>query len=317
MKKMKANRYWLLIFSLIMAFNSTVYAQDEPPVPEQIVTLRYFNDNNHFQYLLVESSLKTGKKLEPLGNKVFQLYLDVNDPANLITKVLTDKNGKAKAVIPVRLKSVWDSASTHTFLVVAEGTSKEEETTTEFTITKSKITLDTTNEDGVRNITATVMKLENESWVPAADVEMKLGVMRMDKSILSAGDEATYTTDSTGIATVEFTKNNLPGDLKGNIVLAASVEDNDELGNLIIERPVNWGVAVKEDKSFFDQRALWTTRFKTPYWLLIMAYSIAIGVWGTILYLVFQLVKIKKLGAEVKRSSKPSRPSKPVTLEQA
>jgi hypothetical protein len=35
------------------------------------------------------------------------------------------------------------------------------------------------------------------------------------------------------------------------------------------------------------------------------------------LYLVFQLVKIKKLGAEVKRSSKPSRPSKPVTLEQA
>jgi hypothetical protein len=201
MKKMKANRYWLLIFSLIMAFNSTVYAQDELPVPEQIVTLRYFNDNNHFQYLLVESSLKTGKKLEPLGNKVFQLYLDVNDPANLITKVLTDKNGKAKAVIPVRLKSVWDSASTHTFLVVAEGTSKEEETTTEFTITKSKITLDTTNEDGVRNITATVMKLENESWVPAADVEMKLGVMRMDKSILSAGDEATYTTDSTGIET--------------------------------------------------------------------------------------------------------------------
>ena len=118
----------------------------------------------------------------------------------------------------------------------------------------------------------------------------------MDKSILSAGDEATYTTDSTGMANVEFKRDNLPGDLKGNIVLAASVEDNDELGNLLIEKPVNWGVAVKEDKSFFSQRALWTTRFKTPYWLLIMAYSIAIGVWSTILYLVFQLVKLKKLG---------------------
>ena len=296
MKKMKANRYWLLVFSLIVAFNSTVYAQDEPVVPKEIVTLRYFNDNNHFQYLLVQSSLKTGKKLEPLANKVFQLYLDVNDPANLITKVLTDKNGQAKAIIPVRLKSLWDSASTHTFVVVAEGTSKEEETTTEFTITKSKITIDTTNEGGVRNITASVMKLENESWLPVADVEMKIGVVRMDKSILSAGDEATYTTDSTGMANVEFKRDNLPGDLKGNIVLAASVEDNDELGNLLIEKPVNWGVAVKEDKSFFSQRALWTTRFKTPYWLLIMAYSIAIGVWSTILYLVFQLVKLKKLG---------------------
>lgn len=296
MKKMKANRYWLLVLSLIMAFNSTVYAQDEPVVPKEIVTLRYFNDNNHFQYLLLQSSLKTGKKLEPLANKVFQLYLDVNDPANLITKILTDKNGQAKAIIPVRLKSLWDSASTHTFVVVAEGTSKEEETTTEFTITKSKINIDTTNEGGVRNITASVMKLENETWVPAADVEMKIGVVRMDKSILSAGDEATYTTDSTGIATVEFKKDSLPGDLKGNIVLAASVEDNDELGNLLIEKPVSWGVAVKEDKSFFAHRALWTIRSKTPYWLLIMAYSITIGVWGTILYLVFQLFKLKKLG---------------------
>ena len=30
MKKMRANKYCLLIFSLLMAFNSVVYAQDEP-----------------------------------------------------------------------------------------------------------------------------------------------------------------------------------------------------------------------------------------------------------------------------------------------
>jgi hypothetical protein len=296
MKKMRANKYCLLIFSLLMAINSTVYAQDEPAKPKEIVNLRYFNENSHFQYLQVESSLKTGKKLEPIGSKVFLLYLDSNDPANLVNKVQTDKDGKAKAIIPVRLKSLWDSASTHTFIVATEG-SGEKETTTDLTITKSKITIDTTNEAGVRNITASVMKLQNGSWVPAGNVEMKLGVMRMDKSILSAGDEATYTTDSLGIATVEFKKDSLPGDLKGNIILAASVEDNDEIGNLLIEKSVNWGVAVKEDKSFFSQRALWTTRFKTPYWLLIIAYSISIGVWSTILYLVFQLIKLKKLGA--------------------
>ena len=162
--------------------------------------------------------------------------------------------------------------------------------------TKAKIKIDTTNVDGVRNITASVMKLENGNWIPAADVEMKLGVLRMDKRILSGGDEATYTTDSTGMVTVEFKRDNLPGDIKGNIVLAASVEDNEEFGNLLIEKPVKWGVSVKEDKSFFDQRALWKNRSKTPYWLLIMAYSIAAGVWVTILYLVFQLFKIKKLG---------------------
>ncbi len=273
-----------------------VYAQDEPVETKEVVNLHYFNNNNNVQYLLLESLLKTGKKSEPQSNKVFQLYLDVNDPANLITKVLTDANGKAKAIIPEKLKTLWDGTPDHTFIVVAEGSSKEEETSSEFTITKAKITIDTSNTDGVRSIIASVMKLKDNEWVPAADVEMKLGVKRMN-SILSAGDEATYTTDSTGTVTVEYKKENLPGDAQGNILLAARVEDNDELGNLLIEKPVNWGVAVKEDKSFFNQRTLWTTRFYTPYWLLIMAYSIAIGVWGTILYLVFQLVKIKKLGA--------------------
>jgi hypothetical protein len=295
MKKLKSNKYWLLIFSLLMAFNSMVYAQDEPVETKEVVNLHYFNINNNVQYLLLESLLKTGKKSEPQSNKVFQLYLDVNDPANLITKVLTDANGKAKAIVPEKLKTLWDGTSDHIFIVVAEGSSKEEETSSEFTITKAKITIDTSNTDGVRSIIASVMKLKNNEWVPASEVEMKLGVKRMN-SILSAGDEATYTTDSTGTVTVEYKKENMPGDEHGNILLAARVEDNDELGNLLIEKPVNWGVAIKEDKSFFDQRTLWTTRFHTPYWLLIMAYSIALGVWGTILYLVFQLVKIKKLG---------------------
>ena len=297
MNKMKTSKFLVLIVSFLIVFHSAVNAQDEPAKPKQVVTLRYFNENNRFQYLLLESRLKTGKKLEPIANKAFQVYLDSNSSPNLVGKVKTDREGKVKTLIPANLKSVWDAASTHTFLVMAETPGTEEEVPTEFTITKSKITIDTTNEDGVRNITATVMKFENGNWVPAENVEMKLGVLRMDKSILSAGDEATYTTDSSGIATAEFKRENLPGDAKGNLTLAASVEDNDELGNLIIDKPVHWGVAVKEDKTFFDQRALWTTRFKTPYWLLMIAYSISIGVWGTILYLIFQLFKIKKLRA--------------------
>jgi hypothetical protein len=294
MKKMKANKYLLLIFSL-MAFNSIIYAQDEPEEQKEIVKLHYFNINNNMQYLEVESLLKTGKKIEPQSNKVFQLYLDSNSAANLITKVLTDVNGKAKAVIPPQLKALWDGASEHKFIVVAEGSSKEEETSSEFTITKTKIAIDTSTVDSVRSITATVMKLENNEWIPAADVEMKLGIKRLG-GILSGGEEATYTTDSTGTATAEFNKDKLPGDLHGNIILVASVQDNDDFGNLSIEKQVPWGIAEKPNTHFFDQRALWATQFKTPYWLLFMVYSIGLGIWATLLYLLFQLFKIKKLG---------------------
>jgi hypothetical protein len=297
MKHNTPAKYFVWILFLFV-FNFNVKAQDEKAEPQQIVNFHYYNKNNSLQYLQIESLLKTGKKSEPQARKVFQLYLDSNKAENLITKVLTDKMGRARAVIPLNLKDMWDGAAAHTFIVVAERTMPDEdEPTYEFPITKAKIQLDTSTIDGVRNITASVMKLEDSEWVPAADVEMKVGIRRMDNIIISANDEPTYTTDSTGTVTVEMKKDSLPGDVHGNMVLAASVEDNEELGNLLIEKTVSWGVPLKVDKTFFSQRSLWATRFRTPYWLLTIAYSMAIGIWAVIVYLVVQIIKIKKLGA--------------------
>lgn len=297
MKHNTPAKYFVLILFLF-AFNFNVKAQDEKAEPKQIVNFHYYNKNNILQYLQIESLLKTGKKSEPQARKVFQLYLDSNKAENLITKVLTDKMGRARAVIPLNLKDMWDGAAAHTFVVVAERTMPDEdEPTYEFPITKARIQLDSSTIDGVRSITASVMKLEGSEWVPASDVEMKVGIKRIDNSILSANDEPTYTTDSTGTVTVEMKKDSLPGDVHGNMVLAASVEDNEEFGNLLIEKTVSWGVPLKVDKTFFSQRSLWATRFRTPYWLLTIAYSLAIGIWSVIIYLVFQIIKIKKLGA--------------------
>ena len=162
-------------------------------------------------------------------------------------------------------------------------------------ITKTKISIDTSSDGATRNIIVAISALINNEWVSAKDVEMKVGISRLG-GILSAGDEETYTTDSTGTVTVELKKDSLPGDEKGNIVLAAKVEDNDQYGNLEIEKTVPWGIAVTPDKTFFDQRTLWSTRFRTPVWLLFMAYSIVIGVWGTLIYLVMQIIKVRKMG---------------------
>jgi hypothetical protein len=296
MKKLKRNKLIWLFLALSAITSNGVAGQEDSVAPKQIVKLQYYNNNNSLQYLVLENILKKGKKIEPQKNKVFKIFLDRNQPENLVTRVVTDNYGKAKAIIPPQLKSTWDSAAKHTFLVVAEATGKEEETTTEFTITKAKISLDTSSVDGTKNISVTVMKYENDSWIPVKDVEMKIGIQRLG-GILSAGDEDNYTTDSTGTATSEFKKEKLPGDTKGNLLLVARVEDNDELGNLVIEKEVPWGITTKADNSFFNQRTLWSTRFKTPLWLLFMAYTIVIGVWGTIIYLVMQLVKIKKQGS--------------------
>ncbi len=293
MKKMEKNKFIFLLLSLLfILMTNQAVGQEDSVKAKELVKLKYFNDNNTTQYLIVETLLKKGKKTEPRKNKLLQLYLDSNNAENLIAKVTTDKEGNAKSFLPPVLKTAWDAKPTHTFIAVENG--KEDEVAAELEITKAKMEIDTSSEEGVRSVTVKVMKYQNSEWVPANEVEMKIGVQRLG-GILSAGDEESYSTDSSGIIKVEFKKDSLPGDEKGNFLLVAKAEDNDQFGNLLASKTVNWGVALTQSNGFFNQRTLWSTRFKTPIWLLFMAYSIVIGVWGTIIYLIFQIIKIKKI----------------------
>ena len=297
MKKKNTNNFILLLLLVAgtLLTNKAIAQEDtaaKKETPKELVTLKYYAENSGVQYLMLHNFLKTGKKIEPLKNKVFKLYLDSSSAENLIGNVTTDDKGRAKSFLPPSLKIMWDANTLHKFIAMANG--KDEDAAAEIEIAKARIKIDTSSEEKIKSITVLVTKLENGAWLAVKDVEMKIGIQRHG-GILSAGEAATYTTDSTGTAIVQLNKDSLPGDIKGNIILAASVEDNDLFGNLMVKKTVPWGVSVITAPGFFDQRTLWSTRFRTPIWLLVMAYSIVIGVWGTIIYLVLQLIKIKKL----------------------
>lgn len=292
MKKMKTDKYICLILAVFFLFQNYGSLAQEKSEGKVVVTLHYYNKGNTLQYLILEDMLKVNKTLSPRKNKSYELYLDSVGSGTLISKLTTNEKGKAKAFIPASLKENWNASPQHTFIVMAG----DEEIISDYMITRSKLTIDTTTIDGVRNINVSLMKWEDNDWVPSPEVEMKVGIARTGGSILPAGDDESYTTDSAGIIVVELKKDSLPGDLKGNYVIAARIESNDEFGNVEIEKTVPWGLVQKVDHSFFEKRELWTIRHRTPIWLLALAYSIIIGVWGTIIYLVVQLFKIKKLG---------------------
>lgn len=290
----------ILLLAAFFAGINNVLAQDSTK-KELVVNVGYYMTSNKMIYLIVNTKTKIDKKFQPVKNSLVNLYLDSVSENNLIGKVTTNEAGKAKAVLPPGLKAAWESSAGHKFLAVAEASKDFDETEGEAVVTKTKLSIDTTSDGETRSIIVSVSALKGSEWVPAKDVEMKVGINRMG-GILSAGDDPTYTTDSSGSVTVEFKKDSLPGDEKGNIVLAAQVEENDMYGNLLLEKTVPWGVVFKPDNNFFNQRTLWSKRSKTPPWLLFMAYSIVIGVWGTILYLVRQMFKIKKLSKDMPAS---------------
>jgi hypothetical protein len=282
-------RYFTGIFFCLIIFVSNRVAAQEEVVKDPIVRLHYYNSNNSFQYILVESLLKAGKKFEPQKLKTIQLYLDSNIVDNLIGKVVTDEKGKAIITLPPQLKAIWNGAASHNFIAIEDGNQFE------LPITKSRISMDTSSSEGSRSVTVHVDQFVKGEWIVAPDVEMKIGVKRHG-GILPAGDDVTSTTDSTGSVTVEFNKDSLPGDQKGIITLIARTEDHESFGNIITEKKCAWGKATIPDTHFFDQRTLWTRQSRTPYWLLGIAYCMVFAVWGTLIYLVMQMLKIRRLG---------------------
>jgi hypothetical protein len=292
-------RYHNLIIILFFLFGTSIdtNAQDSAASKTQL-SLSYFLPVNNVPYLEVSTKRKVGRKFEPVKDISVNIYFNEAAATNLLGKVITGVSGKGRIGFPPSFKNVWDSLNEFKFIALSDSPQGKEPLNGDITVKKAILTIDTTSEDGARTVTAQLKKKNGNDWIPVKDIEMKLGIKRMLGN-LSVGDKEMYTSDSSGISSAEFTRDSMPGDQKGNIILEAEVDDNDTYGNLATEKTVAWGTSVKPPKNFFDQRTLWSTRFKTPIWLLFVAYSIVIGVWGTIIYIVFQIAKIKRMGKAV------------------
>jgi hypothetical protein len=287
------------IFFLLTAFIIFSAAQAQDSITKQpLLDVNYFSYNNNIQYVQVMARLKQGRKFEPVKGVVLKVYLDSISSSMLMTeRAVTDETGKADATIPPSLQKQWNASAKHKFIAEASGVKEFERQNAEMEIVKARLLIDTATGDETKNITATFTAFENGEWTPVKGVDMKIVIKRMGGD-LTIGDEANYTTDSSGTVTAEFKRDSIPGDSNGNIVLVAKVEDNDNYGNLSVEKTAKWGAPLIYHSTLYE-RSLFATRDKAPIWLLFMAYFIIGIVWGTLIYLVFQIFKIKKLGKQV------------------
>ncbi len=280
---------------LITGIKAISFAQDSIVAPV-LLDIKYFVSDRQAPYLIVKTKIKKERKFLPVKDITVVVFLNEKSNTSTLGKIITNEKGEGKIIIPVSFKSTWDSSSEFTFKATSEPVGKTEALTAEVVIKKAKLVLDTLNEDGVRSIRITSLEKNGSEWKPVKGVEVKIMVKRL-LGDLPIGDEESYTTDSSGQIIAQFKRDSLPGDINGNLVLLAKTEDNDLYGNLLIEKNCKWGKPLQDNNDAFNSRTLWGAHFKTPFWLLGIAYSIIIGVWGIIIFLVVQIFKIKKLGA--------------------
>jgi len=291
------NNYKLFFACIIGLCSFSAIAQEEKPKPKLLLELGYHLSNNKIPFVSVYTKSKNERKFIPVPNIAVKIYLTQEADANLLGTVKTNNEGRGIVSFPPSVQALWDTATQFTIVGTTEANKDYRSTSSETSATKAKINLDTVMVDGARNILVTVTKKQGMNWVPAKDIETKITVKRSIGN-LSVSDAETYTTDSAGQATVEFKRIGIPGDEKGNITLVARTEDNEFVGNLSIEKTVPWGSNFVNQGIDFNRRTLFATRNKAPWWLLFLAGSIFIGVWSVIVYLVSQIIKMRKLGTD-------------------
>lgn len=294
---MKVNYHHKLIIVFLFLLSvcvNKIHAQEEPPASTPVMSIRYFLPVSNLPYIEVNTQTKTGRVLEPLANIAVNVYFTEQADENFLGKIVTGRFGKGRVYFPASFKSTFDSLNEFTFIAISDTSARIDELSSEIIIKKAILVLDTIVADEIRTVNAVLKEKKENEWVAVADIEMKLGIKRLLGN-LTVGEEETFTSDSAGTASAEFKRDSLPGDEKGNLVLVARVEDNDNYGNLIVEKTVPWGIVTKSETGFWH-RSLWSKGNLAPYWLLAIAFFIIAGVWGTIFYLVRQLFIIKKLG---------------------
>jgi hypothetical protein len=281
-----------IILTIGMILLITGESMSQVPKNNLILGLGYFNDNDHLQYLKANTKAKIDGKFHQVVGIHLSFYITDESPANLLGKVVTNDKGTATLFIPPSAKSAWNRSSNQSFLVVSDKTKEYESVHSNFDLTKSRIQIDTLPD---RKITASFSVFKDSAWRPVKGVDMKVTVKRMGGD-LNVAETPTYTTDSLGLISADFKQDKLPGDSAGNLIIIAEVDDNDIYGNLTTEKSVPWGMATKY-VSAYNQRSLFARRGWSPLWLEWMAYSIIAAVWGVLLYLFFQIRKLKRLGA--------------------
>lgn len=291
----------LLIITALFFYNSTSVAQE---IKDSTAKLSFTMNlgslvSNGTRSVKVLVTRKENKKTIIVDdlNAPFNLYLkevkdyDAATGTGWMSKTSLNNEGEGIFIFPTWFSKLADSIHEYTFIVKMEADPKYEDAEEQITIADAKISLSYSGEDSVKTLGALISGWKDQTYSPVASAELKLCIKRTF-NFLPIG-EAGVTTDSSGIISGELPLD-IPGNANKTITLAARLEDDDTYGTVEVTKDVPWAILPKTNP--IRGRTLWSPGDNAPLLLVISSVTIIVIIWGTILYLVSLLFKIKKLG---------------------
>lgn len=283
-----------LLYMPVLAFAQTDSTEEASSgKAETSMELVYTKSNNRTKILTATVKTKVDESWVGAKGANVSFYQKEVLPENLLGNATS--NGKGIAVLVVPEGKISNATVANTFVAAISDDNTYEDNEEPIEISEADFVMTLDEEDSVRQVMVVLQAPDADgNMTPVAETEVYLYVQRLFGLLpLSADPE---TTDENGEVTVEFPAD-LPGDTEGNLIIVARVEDHELYGNLEFKRKINWGVPLVIDPDR-DNRQLWSSRANAPLYLIIIVNTMLIGIWGVILYIIYQVFQIKKLGRQ-------------------
>jgi hypothetical protein len=216
---------------------------------------------------------------------------DSGNGTGWISKCYLNNEGEGIFIFPGWFNKLGDSLHEYTFIVKMNADQKYEDAEEQITVVDAKINLEYSGEDSPKTVAASLSGWKDEAYVTVPGADLKLCIKRTF-NFLPFGD-ASLTTDEKGEISGELPLD-IPGNANGTITIAARLEDDERYGTVEVTKDVPWAVLPKVNPE--KGRTLWSPGDNAPLLLVISSVTIIVIIWGTILYLIYLLFKIKKLG---------------------
>ncbi len=287
--KNQVNFRFIFLVLVSVFFVSTAFQNLNAQTKKNKVRLKadYVKIMDGEMYLNISASSKINKKNIKISGIELTVLNEINDENHILGKVITNIKGETKFLLKGINSITPDSTSTYNLIVLFKGNDTIKKAKKSVSFKNAEIRAKHIIKDRINYITASL--IDTNTTNPISNESLDVQVQRLFNP-LKIGDEFNYT-DENGTIIIPV-EDGIPG-INGELIFEVVLSDSDLYGTIkaIFETSIGSPIV---NESTYEQRTLWAPRNKTPLFILIFANLLIIGMWGTIIYLITNLFKIKK-----------------------
>ena len=271
----------LSVLLLILSFQS-INAQNKVRLKAQYVKIM-----DSVSYIDIVATSKVEKENVKVSNIEIVVFNELEEERIELGKIMTNHKGESRFVIENLTSIQTDSSSTYNLLFSFKGNETFKRAKKGISFKNAEITAKIVVKDSINYMQAILT--ESDENIPLVEQDLTIQVQRLFGPLI-LGDEFNSTdVDGTIFVPVE---EGIPG-VDGNLTFEVVLNDSDDYGT--VKALINSSIGIPfVNESTFNERTMWSTRDKTPIFLLIFPNLLIIGIWGLIIYLFVNLFKISK-----------------------